>query len=203
MPVAIRKRQSTPQRPPVPIRQFSVEEFHRLIAADVLAEDDRVELLEGWIVPQMVHGPQHDATIELIDEVLRSRLPAGWRLRIQSATTTSDSEPEPDLVVVRGSARQRLNKHPGPADLALVIEVAETSLNRDRTLKKDIYAKAGIPIYWLVNLVDRQIEVFSEPKSSRGAAAYSKTRRHRSGETVPLIVAGQELARINVRELLP
>jgi Uma2 family endonuclease len=174
-----------------------------MIEADVLVEDDRVELLEGWIVPQMVHSPQHDATIELIDDVLRSKLPAGWRLRIQSATTTSDSEPEPDLAVVRGSARERLTKHPGPSDVTFVIEVAQTSLNRDRTLKKAIYAKAAIPIYWIVNLIDRQIEVFSDPKVSRGIATFSKSKRYRSGETVPLVVAGKEMGRIAVGDLLP
>src|SRR5579862_9140639 len=83
--------------PPFPVRPFTVDEYHRMIDADVLDEGDAVELLEGWIVPKMPRNPPHDATIGLADDALRIRLPAGWHVRLQSAITTSDSEPEPDL----------------------------------------------------------------------------------------------------------
>lgn len=98
-----------------PVRRFSVDEYHRMIQAGILTEDDAVELLEGWIVPKMPRNPPHDGTIQIADEVLRPRLPAGWQLRIQSALTMPDSEPEPDLVVVRGDARTYLNRHTRPA----------------------------------------------------------------------------------------
>lgn len=94
-------------------------------------------LLNGWIVPKVVHNPPHDNAIELCDEALRRRLPPGWTLRIQSVITTSDSEPDPDLALVRGSPRER-----GPR-----LEVADSSLEIDRGTKARVYAAAGIPVY--------------------------------------------------------
>jgi Uma2 family endonuclease len=103
-----------PPMSPYPLRRFTVDEYHQLIQAGILTENDPVELLEGWIVPKMPHNPPHDGTIELVEEVLRNRLPTGWRIRIHSAITTADSEPEPDLAIVRGTARSYLNHHPDP-----------------------------------------------------------------------------------------
>src|SRR2546423_11609672 len=117
--------------PPFPVHRFTVDEYHRIIQAGVLTEDNPVELLEGWIVPKMPHNPPHDATIELVEESLQSKLPAGWRIRVQLAITTDDSEPEPDLAVVRGAARSRLTSHPGPQDIALLVEVSDSSLSHD------------------------------------------------------------------------
>jgi hypothetical protein len=110
----------------------------------ILTEDDRVELLEGWIVPKTVHNPPHDTTIELIDAALRPVLPKGYRLRIQSSITTADSEPEPDLAVVRGRARDHAARHPVPEETDIVIEVAGASLSRDRGTKLRLYARAEI-----------------------------------------------------------
>jgi hypothetical protein len=80
---------------PFPVWRFTVEEYHRLAESGVLEEDHAVELLEGWIVPKMIHNPPHDAAVELAQAAVSARLPQGWRPRIQSAITTSDSEPEP------------------------------------------------------------------------------------------------------------
>src|SRR5262249_16346423 len=119
------------QPPPYPIYKFSVDDYHRMIQAGILTEDDPVELLEGGIVPKRPRNPPHDGTIQIAVEVIRQRLPAGWQVRVQSAITTADSEPEPDLAVVRGDTRTYLARHPGPADIGLLIEVANT-LARDR-----------------------------------------------------------------------
>ena len=110
--------------PAFPIRRFTVDEYHRMGESGVIDENDRVELLDGLIVPKMIHNPAHDATLELVDETLRRLLAAAWRVRIQSAISTADSEPEPDLIVVRGAIRDRAVRHPVPADIALVVEIA-------------------------------------------------------------------------------
>ena len=95
--------------PPLPVRRFTVEEYHQMIQAGVLGEDDDVELLEGWIVPKMARNPAHDAVVSMVMvDVLTPRLPKGWFCRGQSAITTADSEPEPDVAVVRGSTRDYL-----------------------------------------------------------------------------------------------
>ena len=102
--------------PPLPVRRFTVDEYHRLIETGVLGEDDDVELLEGWIVPKMARTPTHDALISFImNRSLSPRLPSGWFCRGQSAITTTESEPEPDIAVVRGSELDYLSRHPGPA----------------------------------------------------------------------------------------
>lgn len=164
--------------PPLPVRRFTVDEYARLGESCILTEDDAVELLEGWIVPKMVRNPRHDNAVELCDEALRAVVPAAWRVRVQSAIQTSDSQPEPDLAVVRGSARARTGRHPRPDDLALVVEVADTSLDRDRGEKARIYARALIAVYWIVNLVDRQIEVYGDPSGPTAEPCYRRREIH-------------------------
>jgi hypothetical protein len=191
-----------PQVPPFQVRRFTVDEYHRMIQAKVLAEDDRVELLEGWIVAKMPHNPTHDATIDQTHEVLRPQLPAGWRIRIQSAVTTDDSEPEPDLVVVLGPASRYSARHPGPRDVALVVEVADSSLAYDREVKARLYARAQIATYWIMNLVDLQVEVYGDPSGPTANPGYRQHQTYRAGDVVPLVIAGQSLGPIAVRDFL-
>src|SRR5687767_8041636 len=106
--------------PPFPVYRFTVDQYQRMIKAGILTEDDRVELLEGWIVPKVSHNPPHDGTIWLVQTAILPRLPTGWILRIQSAITTLDSEPEPDLAVVRGPGLRYFSTHPEPQDVGLL-----------------------------------------------------------------------------------
>lgn len=189
--------------PPYPVYRFSVDDYHRMIQAGILTEDDPVELLEGWIVPKMPRNPPHDGTIQIATEVLRQRLPSGWQLRVQSALTTPDSEPEPDLTVVRGDVRTYLQRHPGPQDAAVVIEVADTTLNRDRQDKGRLYARAGLPCYWIVNLNAMQVEVYTDPSGPDANPGYRQRRDYGSQAAVPLVLDGQERRPVPVRDLLP
>src|SRR5262245_15398572 len=131
------------ERPELRLRRFTVEEYHRMIAAGVFRSGDPFELLEGRIVVKMTRNPPHELAVSLTEEQLTAHIPAGWFCRIQSAVTTADSEPEPDLVMVRGKRRDYSGGHPRAADTALVVEVAESTLAEDRTLKARIYARAG------------------------------------------------------------
>ena len=206
VPAADRHRPALRHRfvPPLPVRRFTVDEYHRMIQAGILGEDDDVELLEGWIVPKMPRNPAHDAMISIIMmDVLTPRLPAGWHCRGQSAITTTDSEPEPDIAVVRGPERDYLARHPGPADMALVVEVADSSLERDRTIKVRIYARDSVPVYWIVNLVEHQVEVYTDPTGPDPAPTYRTRRIYRPGDLVPFVVDGRELGPIPAQELLP
>ena len=188
---------------PFPVRTFSVDEYHKLGTAGVLSESDRVELIEGWIVPKMIHDPSHDGTIALVDEALRSRLPEGWHLRIQSTVTTSDSEPEPDLAIVRGAANRYLTMHPIPTDIALIVEVANTSLSSDRNNKVRVYGRAGILCYWIVNLIDRRVEVYSDPTGPDAAPTYRRREDFSMDAVVPLIVEHHRCEPIEVSRVLP
>lgn len=185
------------------MRRFTVDEYHRMIQAHILTEDDRVELLEGWIVHKMAHNPPHDGTIEVVDDRLTGVLPAGWRIRVQSAITTPDSEPEPDIAVVRGTARTYLTRHPGPADIGLLVEVSDSTLSRDQGEKARLFARAGIVCYWIVNLIDRRIEVYSEPTGPTADPSYGRREDYPPDDQVPVVLDGVEIARIPVTELLP
>jgi Uma2 family endonuclease len=189
--------------PPFPIYQISVQKYHEMIHKGVLTEDDPVELLEGWIVPKMPRNPAHDAAIGLAESAIRPLLPFNWHLRVQCAVTTADSEPEPDLTVVVGELRSYVNRHPVASDIGLVIECADSSLTRDRVDKGRIYARANVSNYWIINLVDRQVEVMSNPNPSSSPPSYSVSQSFKSGQTVPLSLMGQIIAQVPVDELLP
>jgi len=185
------------------MRRFTVDEYHRLIEIGLLTEDDPVELLDGWIVWKMPHNPPHDTALELTDEQIRPHLPADRRLRIQCPVTIGESEPEPDVAVVRGQPRDRQGRHPGPHDLDLLVEVADTTLTRDRNDKGRFYAAGSIMAYWIVNLVDRQIEVYSDPTGPGPNARYRQRQDYRPGDEVPLVIDGKEIARLPVAEFFP
>jgi Putative restriction endonuclease len=110
-------------------------------------------------------------------------------------------EPEPDVALARGDAKDYTNRHPGPADLALVVEVSKSSLTEDRQMA-NIYGPAGIPVYWIVNLTAPQVEVYTLLKR-RATMTYGKPRIFKSGQSVPVVIEGQEVGRIAVVDILP
>lgn len=182
---------------------MSIEQYHAIIQAGILTDDDSVELLEGWLVFKMPKNPPHRATTRLVRTALENILPAGWYVDSQEPITLSNSEPEPDIVVVRGDTRQYLDRHPGAEDIALIIEVSDTTLQRDRTVKKRIYARAGISIYWIVNLVEEQVEVYSQPLVEVEQPDYSQRLDFGRSAVIPIIIEGIEIGAIAVDALLP
>jgi hypothetical protein len=184
-------------------RRFSVAEYHKLIEIGILTEDDNLELLDGYLVHKMSRNPPHDAAIQKIQKRLFRVLPPDWDLRIQSAITLSHSEPEPDLAMVRGDETRYLARHPGPADIGLVIEVADSTLDGDRIDKGRIYAEAGIACYWIVNLVDRQIEVYTLPSGATASPTFAQRQDYPLGADLTLLLDAAAVASIPVRELLP
>jgi Uma2 family endonuclease len=193
---------STSELPPPGLRRFSVREFDQLVDAGFFESESRVELLEGWIVTKMTRKPPHDAAIDYAQEIIRPLLPPEWRLREQKAITTQDSEPEPDIAIVRGPASRYAKRHPRPDDIALIIEVSQASLFEDRGRKGRIYARARIPVYWIVNLEERQVEVYSVPQGSR-SPAYRDRQDFATNDRVPLLVDNNLLGKIRVKDLLP
>jgi Uma2 family endonuclease len=174
-----------------------------MVHRGIIDEDDPVELLDGWIVEKMTKSPLHRTVTGLLREILQRVMPAGWFVDSQDPVTLAASEPEPDAVLVRGNRLDYLDRHPGPGDVALVAEVSDSGLSRDRILKKSIYAAAGIAVYWVVNLVDRRVEVYSGCTSSASGADYARCDCYAVGESVPLVVDGQTVAKIPVGEILP
>jgi Uma2 family endonuclease len=173
-----------------------------MIEQGILSENDRVELLEGWITPKMTHNPPHDCAVLLGQTELLARLSTDWIVRVQSAITTRGSEPEPDLVIARGPARRYARSHPRRDDIALLIEVADTSLQEDRVIKARLYARMRIPAYWIINLVEGQVEVYTEPKTGR-SPAFRQRMDYGIKDSVPLSIEGHDFGLIPVKNLLP
>jgi Uma2 family endonuclease len=188
--------------PPQVLWRCSVERYHQMVRAGILDENDRVELLDGWLVQKMPENPAHTSATEGTYESLSRIVPPGWYVRFPHPITLSESEPEPDLAVARGDRHRYAERHPEPQDLALVVEEADTTLRGDRTLKKEIYAKAGIPFYWIVNLVDRRLEVFSDPTGPSDTPDYRHRRDYAADDEPPLLIDGSEVGRVRVRDLL-
>ena len=186
--------------PPYPVHRWSVEEYSRLVKLGLLGEDDQLELLEGWPVKKIAKNPLHDGTVDQVNLLLASRLPSGWYVRVQNVLTTDDSAPEPDLAIVRGQPKDYRDRHPDPQDVALLIEVADSSLARDRQ-KRCLYARAGVTHYWILNLLDHQLEVFSEPTGQGIAADYAQRDVLTSRQKVSLRIPGQREIKISVAEL--
>lgn len=189
--------------PTEPIGRLSVDHYHAMIQAGILTDDDPIELLEGWLVVKMSKNPPHRVVTRLIRQALERLIAEGWYVDSQEPITTLDSEPEPDVTVVRGATLDYLDRHPNPEEVALVVEVAEATLKRDRSTKKRIYARAGIEVYWLVNLVNQQIEVYTQPAQSGKQPDYKQHRIYHLGDMLPVILNGREIGQIAVRELLP
>jgi Uma2 family endonuclease len=160
-------------------RTFTADEFERMAAAGVFGPEERVELIRGEIVEMSPIGPGHGAGVAGLNK--RLVLGVGDRavVWIQSAARAAlDSVPQPDLALLRPRSYRKAN--PTPPDILLVVEVAETSLRYDRTVKLRLYAEAGIPEYWVVSAADGWIEVYRSPEGP----GYRERRRAGAGETV-------------------
>ncbi len=194
-PIAIVER---PVLPPVSrLYRFTVAQYDRM--ADLL-EDRSVELIDGHVVKKMTKKPPHSVTVEELRRLLERVLPPGWHVRQENPVIIPEfDEPEPDLAVARGAPRTYASRHPGPADVGLLVEVAETTLDVDAGEKRKVYARARVPIYWIVNLVDHQVEVYTKPR----AKAYGSRTIYKSGQEVPFVLDGKIFGRIPVADILP
>jgi len=175
---------------PTPHR-FTREEYYRMGEAGLFAEE-RVELLGGEIITMPPQNPSHAGTTSGLGTVVIRLLGANFTVRIQAPIVLNDwSEPEPDIAVCRLDPDSYRHAHPTASDVLLVIEVAETTLAYDRGRKVAAYAGSGIPEYWIVNLIDLRIEVFSAPDPA--TQLYRRERFVVSGDTL-LLPGGVSLA---------
>lgn len=160
-------------------RRFTVEEYHQIAKAGILSEDDRVELMEGEIVEMIPISSRHAACVDCLNHLISHSLGEAVTVRVQSPIhLTEHSEPQPDLALLKHRYDFYADKHPGPEDVLLVVEVAETSQEYDREVKIPHYAQAGIPEAWLVDLKKEMIESYSKP-SPQG---YKEVRKYQSGK---------------------
>jgi Uma2 family endonuclease len=187
--------------PAIQTKRWTRQEYDRLAEAGILAPEERVQLLEGEILTMTPLNSPHSAAIGLVDTALRQIFgPAHW-IRIQLPLIVDpDSEPEPDVAVVTGSPREYVKEHPHTA--LLVVEVADTTLSLDRDRKARIYALAGIPEYWIVNLTERCLEVYRDPVTPPGhPASYRSSKTLSPSDCIAPLAAPS--ASVAVADLLP
>ena len=164
-----------------------------------ILDDPKVELIQGLLVRKMSKNRPHSIAAGRLFRHLDGLLPPGWHTEKEEPVRIPDfDEPEPDVAVVSGALEDHV-RPPGPGDLAVLVEVAESLLDRDQDEKQAAYARAGIPFYWIVNLVDRQVEVYADPRGGR----YQDCHVFPAGSEVPVVIAGAEVGRIAVDAILP
>lgn len=155
-------------RHPVPRHRLTRDEYHRLGEAGILDGDDRVELLEGQLVDMPPIGPRHALAVDAVNDLLPAALAGRAALRVQNPIALDPgSEPAPDIAVVRRPWFGCPNAHPRPDDILLLIEVADTSLPTDRGAKLELYARARIPEFWIVDLTTDGVLVHLDPDGAR------------------------------------
>ena len=193
------------------IQRFNVRQLHRMLQQGILREGEPIELIDGLLVHKdrsdqggnpMTHGPRHALGIKRLQRLVERFNPFGCHLRIQLPVALSDLfEPEPDGAVVRGTPEDFRDRLPGATDTLAVIEIADSSLDYDRTTKQQTYAQAGIPTYWMVNIPERTIEAYGSPLATAGR--YRQRTDFRAGDTVRLGLAEERWLDLAVDEVLP
>jgi Uma2 family endonuclease len=173
-------------------RLMTVTEYYRMAEAGILSADDRVELIEGEIIKMSPIGSPHAGHVDLINRLFVLRLGDRAIVRVQSPVRLDEySEPEPDITLLRPRADFYIMAHPGPEDVLLLIEVAESSLSYDKGRKAPLYARAGIIEFWVVDLLNKAIQVYRKP-SQKG---YLETRQvRRGGRLSPQALPGLEVS---------
>jgi Uma2 family endonuclease len=185
---------------PSSLYRMTLEKYESLIASGFFSKRDDVHLINGYLVNRMPESPLHGAVCEAIRLAIEAILLATWHTRSEKGLRIPSqiSMPRPDLVIVRGAPRDYLARYPEPADTALVVEVSYTSLDEDRAMA-DIYGAGGIPVYWIVNVVDGQVEVYSDP----GPDGYRTHEVLAPGHVLHVVADGVEIGEIAVADILP
>lgn len=175
-----------------------------MLSAGILFESEPVELLEGVVLKKFRPMSPRECARQMeyfgLNLVLE---PLGWHVWLGTAVTLEDSEPEPDVAILRGDEGVFRKRFAGPNEIGAVIEVADASLEFDRVVKGRIYARAGVPAYWVVNVVDRQIEVYTNPQPAANPPAYATRTDYPHGGTVPVVLDGVTVATLAVADLIP
>jgi Uma2 family endonuclease len=197
---------ASPQVPTTPPEAFpslyrlTVAQYDRMVQDGTIGKNERVELIEGLLVTKMGKNPPHVFAGKLCLKRLEQLVSLDWHVGKEDPVIVSEwSKPEPDLSVVRGTENDYLDRAVTAADVGLVVEIAESSLSADRSEMTKVYARADIPVYWIVNLVDRQVEVYTQPSND----GYQCRQDFASDQNVPVVIDGREVGRIPVSDIVP
>jgi Uma2 family endonuclease len=185
------------------VSRLSVEQYHEMVRHGILRAGDPVELIDGLLVTKMGKNPPHVIALSHSRNTLEAQVGPGWHVRVQDPITLDRSEPEPDIAVARGAVEHYREAHPAAEQVGLVLEASDTTLADDQGYKLRLYARNRIPQYWIVNLVDDQVEVYTQPSGPGDQPEYGECRTFLPRESVPLVLDGQVVAHVPVESLLP
>lgn len=191
----------TPAWVPPRIHRLTIDEYERMVDSGAIAARNGIHLINGYLVDKMTHNPPHAVADERCGRELLRIMPPGFHLRTSKPVRLpiQASEPEPDRCIARGTIDDYAERHPGPDDIALAVEIADSSLAEDRDYAINLYGPAGIPVYWIVDVKGRRVEVYTSP----GPNGYGTPEVFTEGQSVPVVIGGQEVGRIAVTEILP
>ena len=185
------------------VQRFTVEQYHRMIDAGVFVGAPKCELIRGYILEKSVPGPPHSkSTSRLMRRLLPLFPEPDWVVQIQDSITLADSEPEPDFSAATGPESKYDARHPGPADLVLVVEVSDSTAAFDRGAKLALYAGNKVAQYWIIDVNARRIEVYTNPRGGKSAGYRTRTE-YAPGDAVPVVIAGATLGTVAAADLLP
>jgi Uma2 family endonuclease len=166
---------------PVERKLFSVEEYERMAEAGILSADDRLELIEGEIIKMAPIGVDHATCVDILNEIFVRNIPPDASVRVQNPLRLEQSEPQPDLMILRRRPDfyRRTHSHPPAADVALLVEVSDSTIGYDRDVKLPLYARAIIAEVWIIDLPEAQIAIYTQPSNG----AYQEQRIVKRGES--------------------
>lgn len=181
--------------------RISVADYQRMGEDGILTPEDRVELIDGQLMVKPMQNWIHIWCVQVLIELIIDTLPHGlWHQISQSAIQCDESSPEPDITIIRGTRQQYRGRLVSAADIALVIEVANTSLDYDSTVKRQLYARNGIPQYWVVNTIESVIDVYTYANEF---GDYQHLCTYTRSQQIPLVLDGQEIATFAVADIIP
>jgi Uma2 family endonuclease len=185
---------------------LTVDLFSRMVESGLIPRDRRVFLANGRLYEKMAKTKAHGSIGAAVTRAVDRRLPPDWSLWPESTIVLDPTNaPLPDFAVVRSGdllGRAAPDRYPGPGDIGLLIEVAVTSLHADLTTALEQYARASIPVYWVVDVLGRRILVHTEPRIVDGRGEYARVETYRPGQSLPLVLDGREVDRIPFDELI-
>lgn len=186
-----------------PVKRYTIDEYHRLVDAGVFRGGRKFELIRGLILEKPVPGPPHCYTTRQLTRLFYTIFSVEeWVIGVQDSITLADSEPEPDVSVSRGPVSAYTTRHPGPADLVLVVEVAHSSIDFDRGVKLRLYAESKVSQYWIVDVEARTVDVYTHPSGGKNPV-YRTKAEYGPADAVPVVVGGTALGSIPVKDVLP
>jgi Uma2 family endonuclease len=192
---------STARWVPKRLARLTVEQYEAMVDSGIFTKRDRFVLINGLLVDKVPKSPRQTFVAKNLVRKLRELLPSGWDIRVEDAIRLTSSKPEPDISVARGDIDDYAVRDPEPADLAMVVEVAASRVADDRQMA-NVFGPAGIPVYWIVNLRERQVEVYTLLKR-RGTPAYGRPRIFKPSQSIPVVIDSKEFGRIAVADILP